>query len=170
MCRDIEKEKGGEKLFDDVDHLMRYLAIFGKNRYPRFLAESRNVLDDRLSTLICQPSTSVESTGSHISSLKLDTVAGDAGPPSIVAVFRNENEFTEESCNSSLTLLFSFFFFFFCHRYVKLSFEQKRESSSNLTRIANFLTFHDGTFVLFACRPRYRPRDRVYSAIERERA
>lgn len=108
---------------------MRYLAIFGKNRYPRFLAESRNVLDDRLSTLICQPSTSVESTGSHISSLKLDTVAGDAGPPSIVAVFRNENEFTEESCNSSFTLLFSFFFFF-CHRYVKISFEQKRGSSS----------------------------------------
>lgn len=59
--------------------LVRYLSIFGKNRYPRFLAESRNVLDDRLSTLICQPSTSVESTGSHISSLKLDTVAGDAG-------------------------------------------------------------------------------------------
>lgn len=126
MCRDIEKEKGGEKLFDDVDHLMRYLAIFGKNRYPRFLAESRNVLDDRLSTLICQPSTSVESTGSHISSLKLDTVAGDAGPPSIVAVFRNENEFTEESCNSSFTLLF----FIFCHCYVKISFGQKRGSSS----------------------------------------
>lgn len=147
---------------------MRYLAIFGKNRYPRFLAESRNVLDDRLSTLICQPSTSVESTGSHISSLKLDTVAGDAGPPSIVAVFRNENEFTKESCNSSFTLLFSF-------AVVTLKFlsnknENHRRRESNLTRIANFLTFHDGTFVLFACRPRYRPRDRVYSAIERERA
>lgn len=68
--------------------LMRYLSIFGKNRYPRFLAESRNVLDDRLSTLMCQPSTSVESTGSHISSLKLDTVAGDAGAAPIVAIFQ----------------------------------------------------------------------------------
>ena len=44
----------------------------------------------------------MESTGSHISSLKLDTVAGDAGPDSIVAVFRNENEFTDEPFHPSL--------------------------------------------------------------------
>lgn len=73
---------------------MRYLSILGKKRYPRFLAESRNVLDDRLSTLICQPSTSVESTGSHISSLKLDRVADDAEAASILAIICNQNEFT----------------------------------------------------------------------------
>lgn len=86
----------------DVDHLVRYLSIFGKNRYPRFLAESRNVLDDRLSTLICQPSTSVESTGSHISSLKLDTVAGDAWAACTVASFCNENEFIASIFDSIL--------------------------------------------------------------------
>lgn len=67
------------------------------------------------------------------------------------------------------------FSFLFSFATVTLKFlsnknENHRRRVSNLTRIANFLTFHDGTFVLFACRPRYRPRDRVYSTIERERA
>ena len=92
--REREREKRDRNLFDDVDHVMRYLSILGKKRYPRFLAESRNVLDDRLSTLICQPSTSVESTGSHISSLKLDRVADDAEAASILAIICNQNEFT----------------------------------------------------------------------------
>lgn len=86
-----------DRTLDDIDHFgMRYLSIFGKNRYPRFLAESRIVLDDRLSTLICHPSTSVERTGSHTFSLKLDTVAGDGGVRFILSSFMQKGMNTEE--------------------------------------------------------------------------
>lgn len=53
-----------------MPELKFYLSIFGKKRYPRFLAESRIVRDDRLSTLTCQSSTSVERTASQTFSLK----------------------------------------------------------------------------------------------------